>query len=400
MGGGERVLKNSARALRNRGHDIEILTLNTDGHMRAIWRYEESEWEGMRVIRWPALNLTPATRQGLDLWLSKLQNRLFPHNYVVKYFYKPGFVRLAQGFDIVQLHNDIEVGFLWLLRHLQLPRVLWCHTLDVTWENHYRHHRLTRDILRGAADLFLTGCTSTLAALEALGIPAARRGTVHYGVDEKKFHPRLDLKEPRTLLFVGGLTHHKGALLLLQALRYFKRPARVRLLTLSRDPLYAERFHRALETEQARGFHEIEHALDMRDPERLVRAYQSATVFATPSIQSVFELVNLEALSCGTPVVASHVGGFPDLIRDGENGFLVPPGEPEALASRLETVLDDLDLALRLGAAGRETILRDFTWTRVAEKLEAHYTRLLSLSSAVPDAWPAQAPKANNEASF
>jgi glycosyltransferase involved in cell wall biosynthesis len=378
MGGGERVLKQSALALRDRGHQIDIVTLNTDGRLRAIWRREEFEWEGMRVVRWPALNLIPANQRGFNLWVAKAQNRVFPYSYVVKYLYGPGFARLARGHDIVQMHNDIEAGFLWLLRHVSIPRVLWCHTLDVTWQFHYRHHRLTREILRRSADLFLTGCTSTVGALQAIGVEPERIGTVHYGVDEKRFHPRPDLKEPRTLLFVGGLQEHKGPLVLLQALRHFRRPARVVLLTISRNPDYAERFHRALAEEESRGFHTIEHHLDMRDPERLVRAYQSATVFATPSLESVFELVNLEALACGTPVVASRVGGFPDVIADGRNGFLVPPGDPPALAARLEELLDQPERAMRLGEEGRRTILREFTWTRVGEKLEAHYEQLLT----------------------
>lgn len=376
-GGGERVLKRSALALRDRGHHIDILTLNTDERMRAIWRREEFEWEGMRVVRWPALNLVPATTQGLDRWVNKVQNHVFPHKYVMKYLYAPGYARMAEGYDIIQMHNDIEAGFLWLLRHVNTPRILWCHTLDVTWKMHYRHHRLTRNILRNAADLYLTGCTSTIAALEELGIPDDRIDTVHYAVDEEFFQPRPELKEGRTILFVGGLQQHKGSLVLLQALRFMRRSAKVVLLTISRDPYYGEEFRRALEAEIDRGVHEIEHVPDMRDPDRLLRYYQAANVFATPSLESVFELVNLEALACGTPVVASRVGGFPDLIQDGVNGLFVPPGQPEALAAALERVLDDPGVAMRMGQAGRETILGEFTWKRVGEKLEARYVGLL-----------------------
>jgi glycosyltransferase involved in cell wall biosynthesis len=376
-GGGERVLKRSALAMRDRGHHVDILTLNTDARMRAIWKREDLVWEGIRVVRWPALNLVPAGTQGLDRWVNKLQNHLFPHRYVVKYLYAPGYARLAEGYDVVQMHNDIEAGFLWLLRDVRAPKVLWCHTLDVTWNLHYRHHRLTRAVLRRSADFFLTGCTSTLAALRALGIPEERTGTVHYGVDEEAFEPRPELKEPRTILFVGALQEHKGALMLVRALAHLRRPARVVLLTISRDPYYGEAFQSALDAERARGVHEIEHVPDMRDPPRLVRYYQAATVFATPSLESVFELVNLEALACGTPVVASRVGGFPDLIEDGTNGLFVPPGEPRALAAALERVLDEPGLGPRLGAAGRSTILREFTWKRVGEKLEARYENLL-----------------------
>ena len=377
-GGGERVLKKSALALRDRGHHVDILTLNTDADRRAQWHRDELTWEGLRVVRWPALNLVPRTNQGFDRFVAKVQNHVFPQNYVAKYLYKPGFARLAHGYDIVQLHNDIEVGFLWLLRHVSAPRVLWCHTLDVTWRFHYKQHRVTRDILRRSADLFLTGCSSTVGPLRELGIPPERIGTVHYGVDEVTFHPRPELKEPRTILFVGALQEHKGALMLLQALRHLRRSARVLFLTITRDLNYGQTFASALAEERARGVHDLVHLPDLRDQEQLVRAYQSATVFATPSLESVFELVNLEAMSCGTPVVASRVGGFPDLITEDENGFMVPPGDPAALAAALERVLDDPRLAVRLGEGGRRTILCDFTWTRVGAKLEAVYKKLLS----------------------
>ena len=375
-GGGERVLKRSALALRDRGHHVDILTLNTDERMRGIWRREDLTWEGLHVVKWPAWSLIPATMRGLDLFIHKVQNHLFPWKYVVKYWYAPGFARLAEGYDVIQLHNDIELGFFWLLRKVRTPKVVWCHTLDVTYRFHYRDHRLTRDVFRHTGDFYLTGCTSTIASLRALEVPAERIGTVHYGVDEQTFHPEPGLKEPRTILFVGALQEHKGALVLLQALQHLAKPARVVLLTISRDLIYGEAFEKALAAEQARAFHQIEHLPDLRDQARLVRAYQSATVFATPSLESVFELVNLEALACGTPVVASRVGGFPDLIRDDENGFMVPPGDPAALAAALDKVLDDPVLSTRLGAEGRATILRDFTWTRVGEKLEACYDGL------------------------
>lgn len=339
IGGGERILKHSSLALRDRGHHVDILALNTDANQRARWKYEELEWEGLRVVRWPALNIVPRRDQPFGRLQLKVQGRVFPHNYVTKYLYRPGFARLATGYDIVQMHNDIEVGFLWLLRHVRTPKVLWCHTIDATYLFHYRYHRWTREILRRSADLFLTGCFSSVPILREIGVPADRIGTVHYAVDENVFRPDPAAKEPRTLLFVGGLQQHKGLLMLMRALPHMRTRARVVLLTITRDLAYGELFRQALEAERARGFHEFEHVPDMRDEQRLVRYYQAATVLVTPSLESIFELVNVEALACGTPVVASRVGGFPDLIRDGENGYLLPPGDPLALAARLDAVL-------------------------------------------------------------
>ena len=381
-GGGERVLKESSIALRDRGHHVDILTLKTDADKRAQWKHDEFEWRGMRVRQWPALNLIPPNDRGLNHLVRRIQGRVFPHNYVMKYVYRPGFVRQTEGYDVIQLHNDIEAGFLWLLRNSATPRVLWCHTLDVTYRSHYKHHRMTRQILRSAADLFLTGCSSTVASLRDMHIPQERIGTVHYGVDEEQFHPDPRRKEWNRILFVGGLQPHKGGLVLLRALASMQRKAHVVLLTISRNAQYGAEFTAALAQEQARGFHTFEHVPDMDDPARLVRYYQSAALLATPSLESVFELVNLEAMSCATPVVASRVGGFPDLIEDGVNGSMVPPNDPEALAAQLDHVLADRDRARRLGEAGRATILRDFTWKRVGEKLERCYEGLLERHEA------------------
>jgi hypothetical protein len=90
-GGGERVLKRSALAMRDRGHHVDILTLNTDARMRALWRREELAWEGLRVVKWPARNLVPATQHGFDRLVQKAQNHVFPWNYVSKFWYAPGF---------------------------------------------------------------------------------------------------------------------------------------------------------------------------------------------------------------------------------------------------------------------------------------------------------------------
>ncbi len=381
-GGGERVLKESSIALKKRGHHVDILTLNTDANRRAQWQHAEADWNGIRVRQWPALNIVPANNSGLKSLLRRIQGRVFPHNYVMKYVYGPGFVRQTEGYDIIQLHNDIEAGFMWLLRNSPTPRVLWCHTLDVTYRSHYKHHRMTRNILRNAADLFLTGCTSTVDALRDMHIPEHQIDTVHYGVHEQHFHPKPDEKHWNRLLFVGGLQQHKGGIVFLRALRHMQRPAHVVLLTISRNVHYGKDFHAALAAEKARGVHTFEHVPDLDDPPRLVRYYQSAAALVTPSLQSVFELVNLEAMSCGTPVVATNVGGFPDLIHNDVNGYMVQPNDPAALAERLDHVLSDAALAQRLGDEGRQTILRDFTWTRVAEKLERQYERLLENRAA------------------
>jgi starch synthase len=91
-------------------------------------------------------------------------------------------------------------------------------------------------------------------------------------------------------------------------------------------------------------------------------------VFLCPSVYEPFGLINLEAMACGTPVVASRVGGIPEVVVDGETGFLVPPGDPRALAAAVREVLADPERAARLGHAGRRRVVDKFSWERIAER--------------------------------
>jgi starch synthase len=106
-------------------------------------------------------------------------------------------------------------------------------------------------------------------------------------------------------------------------------------------------------------------------------------VFCCPSIYEPFGLVNLEAMACGAAVVASAVGGIPEIVVEDETGFLVDWDEarPEAfearLAARLTEVLEDQALGERLGRAGRTRVLERFTWPRIAERTVEVYRQLL-----------------------
>jgi glycosyltransferase involved in cell wall biosynthesis len=107
----------------------------------------------------------------------------------------------------------------------------------------------------------------------------------------------------------------------------------------------------------------------------------AADAVVLPSRWEGLPLVLLEALARGRPVIASAVGGVPDVIEDNVSGRLVPPGDPVALADALESVHRRLDLALRLGAAGERRIQESYTWERVIDAFEAVYDEVLGLAS-------------------
>lgn len=196
---------------------------------------------------------------------------------------------------------------------------------------------------------------------------------IYAGIDTARYRP--DPEASRSgVLFVGRLLPHKGIDTLVRAL-----PPGVRLRIVGR-PYHAEYF--ALLEELAEG-KEVELVTDASD-EDVERFYQEAAVAVLPSVEHTVygdfaplpELLGftaMEAMASATPVICTRVGGLPELVRDGLTGYLVPPGDPEALGDRIRRLLDDPALARAMGAAARERIERHFTWDSVAARcLEAY----------------------------
>jgi glycosyltransferase involved in cell wall biosynthesis len=106
--------------------------------------------------------------------------------------------------------------------------------------------------------------------------------------------------------------------------------------------------------------------------------YRAADVFCLPSTMSTesFGIVNLEAMACGVPIVASKIGGIPDVVKDGENGLLVPPRDSGALADVIIYLLENEDIRERMGKNGRKKV-EDYSWEKIAEETENVYETVL-----------------------
>jgi N-acetyl-alpha-D-glucosaminyl L-malate synthase BshA len=109
-----------------------------------------------------------------------------------------------------------------------------------------------------------------------------------------------------------------------------------------------------------------------------VEMLQSSDVFLMPSESESFGLAALEALSCGVPVVASDVGGIPEVVPDGEVGFLAPVGDVAAMAERVLRILADPDLHARLSRAARDRALGHYGLQPAIDRYEAHYEKVLA----------------------
>jgi glycosyltransferase involved in cell wall biosynthesis len=200
------------------------------------------------------------------------------------------------------------------------------------------------------------------------------------GVNLELFRPvrsdlrqQLGLTDAEVVLYVGRFAPLKNVALLIEAFALLRRERpRARLLLVGEgaleSPLRADVKRLGLTAEVVfAGAQELE---------ALPAYYAAADVFALPSSFDNSPNVLLEAMACELPVVATRVGGVPRYVTDGQNGLLVEPGQPPALAAALASLLDDPPLRERLRAGGLATVRQGRSWTTSAQKLLALYGRL------------------------
>jgi len=127
------------------------------------------------------------------------------------------------------------------------------------------------------------------------------------------------------------------------------------------------------------GLHDaVSFVSDVTD-ERIVELYNESACAVVPSLYEGFSLPAIEAMSCGIPVVATTGGALPEVVgNDNETALLVEPGDSEALAAKIAMALDDKALRDRIGAAGRQRVIDNWSWRHTAQRTVEQYRALLA----------------------
>lgn len=230
-------------------------------------------------------------------------------------------------------------------------------------------------------------------------IDPARISVVYNGIDTEEYQPvttyaaltkyGVDPAVPY-VLFVGRIARQKGILHLVRAIDHLAANTQVVLCAGAPDtPEIGAEMEAAVRAAQVRRPHVV-WIREMVDKRSAVELYSHAAVFCCPSIYEPFGIINLEAMACGIPVVASAVGGILEVVMPEETGLLVDiglrdadtsePRDPEGFSQRLAAALNRLlaDAALRrhMGAAGRERAVHQFGWATIARRVLGIYQSL------------------------
>ncbi len=216
-------------------------------------------------------------------------------------------------------------------------------------------------------------------------VPADRVRVIHNGIDTREYTPdpgtdvlkRYGVDPERPLvLYVGRVTRQKGLPVLLRAAARLDPGIQLMLCAGQPDTaeLAAEVTWLVQDLREARSG--VIWLSGMLARAEVIQLLSHATAFVCPSLYEPLGIVNLEAMACGTAVVASRVGGIPEVVIDGQTGLLVPPGDPAALADAVNALVRDQALAAGMGRRGRERAVAEFDWTGIAAQTAELYQEL------------------------
>ncbi|MEJ2217345.1 MAG: glycogen synthase [Gemmatimonadota bacterium] len=236
---------------------------------------------------------------------------------------------------------------------------------------------------------------------ELYGVDTDRIRVIHNGIDLVQYRPTPGLETLRELgidpevpfvLFVGRITRQKGIIHLVRAIEHFRPAVQVVLCAGAPDtPEIAREMSDAVARARSRSEHSIVWIQEMLPREKVIRLYTEAAIFVCPSVYEPFGIINLEAMACETPVVASAVGGIPEIIDDGVTGVLVPlamagatsmelqdPGRfARDLAAAVNTLLDDPELRASMARQARARVEQHFGWPAIARQTLEFYRAVI-----------------------
>jgi D-inositol-3-phosphate glycosyltransferase len=316
---------------------------------------------------------------------------------------------LADGYMLVHGHYYLSGWVGAVLAHCwQVPHVQSFHTLarvknsalpDPATRESARRIDMEAKVMASADRIIATSPTDKQDIVRHYAIPPQKISVISPGLDLGLFHPldRADAKQllgldgKHVLLFVGRMDRIKGVDTLLRAAGELagsdpRLCLRVLIVGGDRQVRVVDDASRELVRLRALvrdlGLGRIVKFVGPKEQAELPLYYAAADVCVVPSYAESFGMVAVEAMACGTPVVASRVGGLRSTIVDGVTGFLVPSGRPEAFAARIRQLLGSPELRAELGRAAVQSASR-YRWPSVAKQLGAVYSSLTSQPAEV-----------------
>jgi len=354
-GGTETIVRNLAKTLNENGIPTDVMTFNVDQNRNPKWQGKIEKIDGITVYRVPALRLIRSYR------VTAMVNFI------------PGrFTYIMKNYDIIHFH-EFELSFPFFSYFMKKPKILHLHGINY---NFIKRHHISRFLLKHLTHIYVSISKQMTKKLIALGIPKSKIIYVPNGVDTNLFKPGKR-KEKNLLLYVGRISELKGLHILIKALEFLKENVH---LVIIGPPDWNNNYYQNLlnliEKENRKGKHKIEY-LGAMEQNEIIEWYQKASILILPSFVEGFPVTILEALSCQTPVIATPVGGVPEIIKNHKAGILVTPGNAIHLAEAIDYLLENEHMRLKMAWEGRRLVKEQYSLENTCKKLCSIYKQLI-----------------------
>lgn len=379
------------RHLGQMGVHVDVFTRSQDDHVPHVMH---NLGYGNRVVHIPAGPEIPLPKKELSTYIAPFAKQILNfacekdihYDLIHSHYWMSGIaaetLKLAWNVPVVQMFHTLG---LMKNRIAQSPEEM---------EGQYRidgEHKVVQ-----LADRIIAATQAEESQLEFLyGVKPDKISILPPGVETSRFYPISSdeakevigiPKDNRMLLFVGRIEPLKGVDVLIQALALMKQrgvfaETPYNLAIIGGDPdaspeAMSDEMTRLKTLSSELGLDDLVLFLGKRAQETLPYYYSAAEVLIMPSHYESFGMVALEAMACGTPVVASQVGGLAFLVKDGVTGFVVPGGEPEMLANTLTRLVLEPELREKLGSQAAD-YARNYSWEKITSKMIKIYDQLV-----------------------
>jgi len=341
---------NLSKKLVERGHSVTVLT-------RGSWKKTQYDViDNIPVYRVKFLPIYPF------------------HLHVHRIYINESLKKMEEKFDILHLHNPLIPVI-----NTNLPTVITEHGTVIGGIKHHEALSYYSLGLKLFSPVFISierELIKRANKVTAVSISCASELMMYYnikdisvvynGVDTAFFKPNRNDMHDKYILYIGNLDARKGIVDLIKAAKLVLNECDVKFIIIGRGPLENYLKDTICRLKLDNKIEVITKYISRAD---LLRYYQNATIFVHPSLYEGLPTTILEAMACGIPIIATKAPGTSEIVIDGKTGFLVPPKDYKGLANAIKMLVDDSDLARRLGKKGRNLVEKSYDWDVIALRI-------------------------------
>lgn len=362
IGGGETHMATVASHMSDLGHEVSVITGEHPDRDPSDFNFPVHEVPGFTDsgIDFSAVADISEKLKAADLDVVHIAN----YEALLYYQYARPLGRLAAARTVLSVHNTPIVG----------ERVF-----DGIGKQYGLEKRAVQECLQhGLVDAYIANSQAFVDGMRDVDIPADAITVIPFGIDTTKFTPKKSDATTDTvdILCTSRFIQRKGIEHLIAALGYLPKNYRLHLTGSGTNP-DEKTYQEILRMSDSYG-QRVSFAAERTNLRDLVQLYQDASVFVMPSQTEGFGLSALEAMACGTPVVATNVQGLKEFVIDGKTGLVVEFGNPLQIARAIRAISEHAQLRTSLTANALAMARNDYSFTGMIKKYAAFYEALVS----------------------